>query len=304
MAEVGVLVMAYGTPERPEDLLDYYTDIRRGRPPSDDQLAHLRARYDAIGGLSPLAALTRAQAAGIQAALDDRHPDRWKVGLGLKHASPRIEDGVAALLKHGVGATVGIVLAPHWSSMSVGQYHGRATDASHGVAYNGIRAWHLEPALINLLGARALTARATLTNADRAQLVVSAHSLPERAVAADNRSGLPSYEDQLRETAAAVAGAAGFAEHRIAFQSAGRTPDPWLGPDLLDVVREIAAEGGTGIVVCPAGFTSDHLEVLYDIDIEAAAIAAEAGIELARTASLNADPAFCALLADLVTNAA
>ena len=319
---VGVLVMAYGTPERPEGLEAYYTDIRRGRPPTPELLADLRARYDAIGGLSPLAALTRAQAAGVQQALEQAAPGQFVVALGLKHAAPFIEDGVKELLDRGVTAIVGVVLAPHWSTMSIGQYHGRAEVAAGATPYVGIRSWHTEPELIDLLAQRAVAALASLGAGDDgaegtegAELVVTAHSLPRRAVEADSAAatgaaaggdadgGLPallSYEQQLRETAALLAAAGRFDRWRIAFQSAGRTPDPWLGPDILDVIRALPAEGADAAVVCPAGFTADHLEVLYDVDIEAQAVARDAGVALARTASLNDDPAFCALLARLV----
>lgn len=308
---IGVLVMAYGTPERPEDLEAYYTDIRRGRPPTPELLAELRARYDAIGGVSPLAALTRAQAAGVTNALDASHPRRFTVALGLKHAPPFVEDGVKQLLDREVRGIVGVVVAPHWSTMSIGQYHHRAEEAAGPTPYAGVRAWHTEPELIELLAERATIARASLGDG-AAELLVTAHSLPVRAVEADRAApagapgaaALPSYEEQLRETAGLVADAAGFDRWRIAFQSAGRTSDPWLGPDLLDVVRALPDEGVRSAVVCPAGFTSDHLEVLYDIDIEARSAADSAGIGLARTTSLNDDDRFCGLLARLVVEAA
>jgi ferrochelatase len=280
-----VLLMAYGSPERAEDLEAYYTDIRRGRPPAPEQLADLRRRYDAIGGLSPLAARTRSQAAGLQRVLGDG----WKVELGLKHASPSIEDGVAALQAAGVADVTSLVLAPHYSALSVGQYLARAGGRA-------IESWYDEPALIALLAARVRAAMAEL-DGKRVEVLVTAHSLPQRASTIDD----PTYEAQLRRTGELVAGAAGLASWRIAWQSAGRTPEPWIGPDILDVIRGLPAEGYDAVVVCPAGFTSDHLEVLYDIDVEARAVAAGAGLALARTASLNDDPAFLALLADLVT---
>lgn len=304
MAERGVLLMAYGSPERPEDLESYYTDIRRGRPPTPEQLADLRRRYDAIGGLSPLAARTRAQVDGLQRVLDERDPGRFAVGLGLKHASPSIEDGMHALLDAGIRDITLIVLAPHHSALSVGQYFERAeaaADLSDGhVGVGGPLNWHLHPGLIALLAERVTEAIGSLPGASRVELLVTAHSLPERALTVDD----PTYPDQLRETGAAVAAKAGVADGRwrVAWQSAGRTPEPWIGPDILEVIRSLPAEGVDAVVVCPAGFTSDHLEVLYDVDIEARAVAEEAGLRLARTRSLNDDPRFLEVLADLVAN--
>jgi protoporphyrin/coproporphyrin ferrochelatase len=295
-AKRGVLLMAYGTPERVGDLEAYYTDIRRGRPPTEEQLADLRRRYDAIGGLSPLAARTRAQVAGLQRVLDERAGvGTWKVELGLKHASPSIEAGVEALAAAGVEEFVSLVLAPHYSALSIGQYLERAADAAGHLKVRDITAWWDRRGLVELLAGRVRAALATL-DVRRPEVLVTAHSLPVRALSIDD----PTYEEQLRATGALIAEAAGTESWRIAWQSAGRTPEPWIGPDLLDVIRSLPSEGYDGVVVCPAGFTSDHLEVLYDVDIEAAAVAAEASLPLARTASLNDDDRFLGLLADLV----
>lgn len=293
---VGVLLMAYGTPERVEDIEAYYTDIRRGRPPTEEQLADLVRRYDAIGGLSPLAERTRAQRDGLAGALGDG----YVVELGLKHAAPRIEDGVRALIAAGVDLIVGIVLAPHYSALSIGGYHERAEKSVDGAArYVGVRSWHTEPELIALLASRWRHAAASFEDAELAEVetLVTAHSLPERV-----REMADPYEDQLRETAEALAIAASVpaARWRVAWQSAGRTPEPWLGPDILAVMPVLAAEGRRGVIVCPAGFTSDHLEVLYDLDIEAKRAAGEHGMRLVRTASLNDEPVFMQLLARIV----
>lgn len=299
---LGVLVMAYGTPERPEDLEAYYTDIRRGRPPAPEQLDDLRARYEAIGGLSPLAERTRAQAAGLRRVLDRRDPGRYVVELGLKHAAPRIEDGMWALLHAGIRDLRYLVLAPHYSALSVGQYFERADAVAtaapqRGHATGGPTHWGEHPKLITLLAGRIRDALARLPPEARAEVLVTAHSLPERVLQIDD----PTYADQLRRTGEAVAAAAGVTSWRIAWQSAGRTPEPWIGPDILDVIRGLPDEGFDSVVVCPAGFTSDHLEVLYDIDIEARAVAESVGVRLERTASLNDDADFLELLADLVT---
>jgi ferrochelatase len=294
-APVGVLVMAYGTPARAEDLEAYYTDIRRGRPPPAELLDDLRRRYDAIGGLSPLGARSRAQAAGLQAALDARAPGRFRVELGYKHASPSIEEAAGALLRSGAALTVALVLAPHYSALSVGQYLERGEAATAGAELRPVRSWHLEPGLVDLLAQRVVDALRRFPDEQRVEVLVTAHSLPERVLAMDDP-----YPDQLRETAEAVAAAAGVARWRLAWQSAGRTPEPWLGPDLLEVIRDLPAAGADGVVVCPAGFVADHLEVLYDVDIEARAVAASIGLRLERTASLNDDPRFLEVLADVV----
>lgn len=297
---LGVVVMAYGTPTGPGDVEAFYTDVRRGRPPSPEQLAALQARYEAIGGVSPLARRTREQAEAVQAALDGLVPGGYLVALGNKHSSPRIEEAVDVLAGEEVTALVGLVLAPHYSALSVGEYAGRLTAraAAHGLRSAMIESWHLLPALVEVLGERVAEAVGRLGRG-RTEVLFTAHSLPARIL----ETGDP-YVRQLEETAAAVAAAAGVGDWRTAWQSAGRTPEPWLGPDLLDVIRALPAEGVEAVVVCPAGFTSDHLEVLYDVDVEAKAVAEEAGLQLRRTPSLNDDERICRGLAQLVTEAA
>ena len=291
---VGVLVMAYGTPASPDDVEAYYTDIRRGRPPTPELLADLERRYDAIGGISPLAERTRAQACGIGSCLGEG----FVVALGQKHAAPFIEDGVATLLAAGAEQVVGLVLAPHFSALSVGQYHQRAAAAttSSGTPYAGIERWHLHPELIELLSERVMRALIGLPPGSATETLFTAHSLPERALCLDD----PSYPDQLHQTAEAVAARDGLKRWRVAWQSAGRTADPWIGPDILEVIRRLPDDGVESVVICPAGFVSDHLEVLYDIDIEARGVAEATGLRLSRTSSLNDDPRFMAMLADVV----
>ena len=291
--EVGVLVMAYGTPSSPDDLERYYTHIRRGRPPSPDQLADLRGRYDAIGGLSPLLERTRAQLDGVALALGDG----YVVALGMKHAAPFVEDGMGELRAAGVDRAVGLVLAPHYSALSVGEYAERARDAANGLPFTMIESWHLEDGYLDLVSARVREAVSAVPAGS--EVVFTAHSLPARIV----NDGDP-YPDQLRWTAEAVAARAGVERWRVAWQSAGRTPEPWLGPDIIDVIRTLAAGGAPGVVVCPAGFVSDHLEVLYDLDVEAAAVARDSGLPFARTRSLDDDPALCRTLADVVGSVA
>ncbi len=293
---IGVVVMAYGTPATPEDIEPYYTHIRRGRPPTEEQLAELTARYAAIGGISPLAQRTQAQLDGIAAALEAAEPGRFVVRLGQKHAAPFIEDAVAELAGLGVERVLGVVLAPHYSGFSVGQYNERAAQAASeaGLDYAGIDSWSAEPAFVEHQAASVRERLAALP--ERTKVVFTAHSLPERVLEGDP------YPDQLRASAADIAGRAGlgeWSEWSIGWQSAGRTPEPWRGPDILDIIRELAATGrADGVLVVPQGFTSDHLEVVYDLDIEAAAVADEVGLAFARTDVVNDDPAVMGALAE------
>ena len=292
---VGLVVMAYGTPASPADVEAYYTDIRRGRPPTPELLADLLRRYDAIGGISPLARRTEDQRAALAAALDELAPGRFEVVLGNKHAAPFIEDAVGALGAAGIDRAVALVLAPHYSRASVGEYTQRATAAgeSHGVTIAPIDSWHLEPAYLDFLAAALTEARATLPPEHK--VLFTAHSLPERVLVDDP------YPDQLRESAAAVAERVGllpWPDWAIAWQSAGRTPEPWRGPDVLTVIAELGDTGRTGgVAVCAQGFVADHLEVLYDLDIEARRVAEAHGLAFARTRSLNAEPTVMAALA-------
>ncbi|MCU1483953.1 MAG: ferrochelatase [Actinomycetia bacterium] len=289
-----VLLMAYGTPARPEDVEAYYTDIRRGRPPTPEQLADLVRRYDAIGGISPLAARTEAQRVGLQAALDERAPGRFEVALGFKHVAPFIEDTAADLRARGVERIVALVLAPHYSALSVGEYLARAgADAA-------ITSWATEPAYVDFLAAAVQHELDRLPEGTK--VVFTAHSLPKRVEA----MGDP-YVAELRATGQAVAdrlGLAPWAGWATAWQSAGRTPEPWLGPDVLQVIDDLAGTGrAAGILVVPCGFVADHLEVLYDLDIEAAAAAERVGLPFARTAVANDDPGVLAALAERVLSA-
>jgi ferrochelatase len=289
--------MAYGTPARYEDVEAFYTDVRRGRPPAPDQLADLRRRYAAVGGTSALAVRTAEQVEGIQAALDAVAPGRFACRYGAKHAAPKIEEAVDELAALGVTGIVGIVLAPHYSSGSVGEYlaRGRERARAHGLASAFVEDWHLDPVLLELLAERVRDAFASLgvmPGDETTELLVSAHSLPLRII--DSGDG---YDVRLAETGEAVAAAVGAKTWRVCWQSAGRTPEPWIGPDVLEVIRALPAEGFRRAVICPAGFTSDHLEVNYDLDVEAKAVALKAGLELTRTASLNAEPRLCAALA-------
>jgi len=293
----GVLLMAYGTPATRADVEAYYTHVRRGRPPAPEQLADLQRRYEAIGGTSPLLERTEAQARGVQAALDAH--GSFTVELGMKHAPPFIEDAVERLVDRGVSRAVGVVLAPHYSRLSVGEYEDRArTAAGERLGIAMVPSWYDAPPYLDALAERVQRALTTLPN--RTEVVFTAHSLPARIV----NEGDP-YPDQLRWTAEAVAERAGVERWRVAWQSAGRTPEPWIEPDIGEVLDELAALDETdGVLVCPAGFTSDHLEILYDLDVEARSRADTLGLAFARTESLNDDPRLSQAVADAVLNRA
>jgi ferrochelatase len=292
----GVLIMAHGTPASRDEIAAFYTRIRRGRPPDATQLAELEERYRAIGGVSPLAERTRDQVAAVRAALERRAPGRYAVAFGAKHADPLIEKA-AAELAAGHTEVVGLVLTPHTSSMGSQEYLDRAAKELAATPFVAIGAWYAQTGFIDLVASRVTAA---LDNArGKRHVIFTAHSLPERI-----RETGDTYPEQLAESAELVARKAGLDEWDVAWQSAGRTPEPWLGPDVRDVVRRLVAGGGTdAVVVCPIGFVADHLEVLYDLDVEVAHLAAESGIGYVRTASLNDDPAFIEVLVDLITAA-
>lgn len=297
----GVLLMAYGTARGPDDVLRYYTHIRHGRPPSTEQLEDLLARYQAIGGVSPLAAITERTGQRLQEELDDRHgTGAFRVYLGMKHASPFIEEAVAQMAHDGMERAIGLVLAPHYSSMSVQSYIDeaeRSAQASGGLPLVAIRSWAGQPGLIRLLAERVREVSRRFSVEEQANLPVifSAHSLPQRILA----QGDP-YPNELQMTGDLVAAALGSQNYTFSWQSAGRTQEPWMGPDILEKLTMMHDDGFNQALICPCGFVSDHLEVLYDLDIQAQQHARELGMHIERTRSFNDDPAFVAVLADLI----
>jgi ferrochelatase len=290
--------MAYGTPASLDDAEAYYTHIRRGRPPSAEQLDELTARYRALGGTSPLRAITEAQAARISEALGHG----WVVALGQKHSAPFIEDAVAALADAGVSSVVGVVLAPHYSRGSVGEYVERLRKAAadHGLPATAVESWHDLPEYVEFLVGAVRDGLRSLP--PRTKVLFTAHSLPERVLEDDP------YPEELMQSATLIAGRAGldrWSGWGLAWQSAGRTPEPWRGPDVLTVLDDLAGTGRSdGVLVCPQGFVADHLEVLYDLDEQAAARAEELGLAFARTRSLNDDARVLSALAERVRTAA
>jgi len=297
----GVLAMAYGTPATREEIEPYYTHIRRGRPPESHQLAELVARYAAIGGLSPLAAITERQARGLERALNDLGPEApYRVYTGMKHAHPLIAETIDEMVNDGIVKAVGVVLAPHYSTMSVAVYNQNAQEAvdkTGRIALACVESWHMQPLFLESTARRVRQALEQLpeSNRARAPIVFTAHSLPQRILAVNDP-----YPAQIEQSARAVAQKVNHDHWLCGWQSAGRTPEPWLGPDLLDVIRQLHDQGVRGMVVCPIGFVSDHLEVLYDIDVEAKGLADKLGMTLVRSASPNDEELFMRAIAAAV----
>jgi ferrochelatase len=274
--------MAYGSPSSPEDIRPYLEDVRGGRPVSEDAVAELAERYRRIGGRSPLDDVTEAQRAALERELG------LPVFVGMKHWRPRIADAVEAALVAGATRIFGLVLAPHYSRLSIGGYRERLEQALEGRAELVMaESWHDHEPFIDVLAER--------VRGTDAWVVFTAHSLPERILA----DGDP-YREQLLETSRLVASHAGLERWSFAFQSASETGEPWLGPDVLEELERLRREGVRQVLVAPVGFVSDHLEIVWDLDVEARAKAAELGLELERIESLNDDPAFMRALAGVV----
>ncbi len=306
-APVAVVLMAYGSPTSIDTIEPYYTDIRRGRPPTAEALADLRARYEAIGGVGALAATTAAQRDAIAAALDRLAPGGYRVDLGFKHAAPKVADTARRVADQGPDTVAGLVLAPHYSRGSIGGYLAALREGVDEAAAEPtvveVESWAVDEAYLGFLTAEVDRRRRALTDAGhRVRVLFTAHSLPERVVADGD-----AYPEELRSTAAAVADRLELREGpdwQLGWQSAGRTPEPWLGPDILDTIDALAEQKRSGaddavdaVLVCACGFVADHLEVRYDLDIEAKGRAAAQGLAFDRTASVGDDPAVMASLA-------
>ncbi|SDY46537.1 ferrochelatase [Evansella caseinilytica] len=299
---IGLLVMAYGTPRTIEEIEPYYTHIRRGRKPSKEQLEDLIERYEAIGGVSPLAKITTEQTDKLEIELNRRFDKiQFQAYQGLKHIDPFIEEAIQQMKADGLEDAVSIVLAPHYSTFSVKSYNERAineAEAIQGPTIACIDSWHTEPAFIDYWAGRIEEARAQMSEEERENHVVifSAHSLPERIL----QHGDP-YPEQLAETAKMIAEKAGIENYAVGWQSEGNTPESWLGPDVQDLTRDLYEEHRcAAFVYCPVGFVADHLEVLYDNDYECKVVTDELGVGYYRPPMPNAQDEFINLLATVV----
>jgi len=289
---VAVLLMAYGGPDNLAEVEPYLLDVRGGRPTSPELVEEIRGRYVKIGGRSPLRELTEAQAAGLGRALGPRFPTY----VGMRHWHPYIKETVGRIVADGHARIVGIVMAPHYSGMSVGAYEKKLLEASDGrLEIALVRRWGEHPGFLDAVATRVREARGRFPAPDRVQVLFTAHSLPQRIL----QNGDP-YPDELRASAAAVAQRVGLETWHFAFQSAGATPEPWLGPEAGEVIRRLAGAGHDAFLIVPIGFVCDHVEILYDVDVEYRGLAGRLGVRLERTTSLNDDPMLIATLEDLV----
>lgn len=299
---MGLLVMAYGTPYTVEDIERYYTHIRHGRKPTTEMLEDLKSRYEAIGGLSPLARITSEQASKLEAHLNQVQDEiEFKMYLGLKHIEPFIEDTIKQMHEDGITEAISIVLAPHFSTFSVKSYNERASEEAEklgGLSITSIESWYTEPKFIGywVNKIKQIFEQMPQDEKENSMLIVSAHSLPEKIL----QSGDP-YPNQLRETADLIAEGAGIQHYSVGWQSAGNTPEPWLGPDVQDLTRTLFNEHHyKAFVYAPVGFVSEHLEVLYDNDTECKAVTDEIGAKYYRPEMPNAKDEFIDVLATVV----
>lgn len=290
---VGVFVLAYGTPEKMEDVEPYYTHIRGGRKPSPEALEDLIYRYEKVGGQTPLYELTKGVADQLRERLDAQHPGQFRVYLGMKHWHPFIGDVARQMVADGIREVIGVVLAPHYSRYSLEGYRTYTMKGLAGIenpfTFHFIEHWHDHPLFRELIAGRIREQLALFPAEEREDVTVlfSAHSLPEKIVG----MGDP-YVEQLHESANGIAAMLGLKHHRFCFQSAAPTNEPWLGPDIVDYLEELHTEGVRNVISVPFGFVADHLEVLWDIDTEAQDKANELGMTLRRIRMPNADAEF------------
>jgi ferrochelatase len=284
----GVLLMAHGTPSSMDEMPEYLRLVRGGRPPSPELIAEMRHNYEAIGGKSPLTDLTLAQGDALSRRLGSEVP----VAVGMRNWKPFLKDAIDELSAKGVRRIIAIPLAPQFSTLSVTKYVDAATAAlPAGISLDPIRSFFDHPLLLEAFAERL---RAASPQVDE-EIVFTAHSLPVRVIEA----GDP-YASEVAGTARGVAERCSLTRYRAAYQSAGRTPEPWIGPDLSDLIRDAAAGGARRFLVVPVGFVCDHTEILFDIDVQAQAAAREVGASLRRIESLNTTPTFIAALESLV----
>jgi protoporphyrin/coproporphyrin ferrochelatase len=296
--QVALLLMAYGGPDSLDEVEPYLRDVRGGRPTAPELVAEIKRRYARIGGRSPIRELTEAQATGVQRALGER----FAVYVGMRHWHPYIRDVVERIVADGHRRVVGIVLAPHYSAMSVGAYETRLLEAAAGRLERAlVRSWGQHPKFLDAVAQRLAQALERFPAASRSAVHVlfTAHSLPQRILA----TGDP-YPDELRASAAAVAQRVRLGAWHFAYQSAGATPEPWLGPEAGALMTELAGKGHRAFLIVPIGFVCDHVEVLYDVDVVYRELAGQLGVQLERTASLNDDPLLVGALAEIARDTA
>ena len=287
MSRSGILLMAHGTPSSLDEMPEYLRLVRGGRPASDELIHEMRENYAAIGGRSPLTDITEAQAVALGARLGPEIP----VAVGMRNWRSFIKDALVELAAAGVTRAIGIPMAPQFSTLSVQKYIDAANSAMPpGMQFESVESFHTHPLLLDAFAERIAAAQPKPDEL----VIFTAHSLPERVIASGDR-----YADEVAETARAVAARAGITRYERAYQSAGRTPEPWIGPSLDQLIDDKSATTRKFLVV-PIGFVCDHTEILFDIDVQAARVAREFSTTLRRTESLNTSPTFIAMLEDIV----
>lgn len=293
---IGVLVMAYGGPNNLEEVEPYLLDVRGYRPTSAEIIHEVRERYREIGGRSPILEQTQAQASALESALNT-NGTKFKAFVGMRHWHPFIKDVLAEMQEQGIERVVGVVMAPHYSRMSIGAYYQRLEEANSPLTVARIENWHLEPGYLEALAGRVCDALERFPENVRkdAPVIFTAHSLPEKILEWDDP-----YPTQLRETVAAVMEQLGPQPHEFAFQSAAISTIPWLGPDAGQIIERLASEGKMNILLCPIGFVCEHVEILYDIDIVYQNLARSLGVHLERIEMLNTAPQMIEGLAHLI----
>ena len=293
---IGVLVMAYGGPNNLDEVEPYLLDVRGYRPTSSEIIHEVRERYREIGGRSPILEQTQAQADALESALNADGQD-FKAFVGMRHWHPYIKDTLTEMQAQGIEKAVGLVMAPHYSRMSIGAYYNKVEEASFPIALARIENWHLEAGYINALVNRVRDALKRFPEEVRADVPVifTAHSLPEKILEWNDP-----YPTQLRETVSAVMEKLGSQPHEFAYQSAAISTIPWLGPDAGEVIKRLVSEGKKHILLCPIGFVCEHVEILYDIDIVYQNLAKSLNIHLQRIEMLNTAPEMIAGLADSI----
>ena len=297
---IGLLVMAYGGPNNLEEVEPYLLDVRGYRPTAPEIIQEVRERYREIGGRSPILERTQAQADAIQSVLNEQGQD-FKVFVGMRHWHPFIQDTLAEMRAQGIERAVGLVMAPHYSRMSIEAYFKKVQEANSDIQIAQIRDWHLLPEYLDALAGRVRAALERFPESVRADVPVifSAHSLPERILEWDDP-----YPWQLQSTMQALMKRLGDRPHEFAFQSAAISTEPWLGPDASEVMERYAARGRRHMLICPIGFVCEHVEILYDIDVVYQKLANKLGVQLERIEMLNDAPEMIRGLAGLVRNTA
>lgn len=299
MSKDAILLLAYGTPETEADIEPYLTDIRRGRPASPELVQELKQRYRRIGGRSPLLEITKAQATALERILHEQGNSTARTYVGMKHWHPYIREVVPEILRNGHDTLVALTLAPHYSTISIGGYKialEQALGRGCKMKVTFIESWHDNPLFHKAVAEKVKNALTTFPSQKNVHVIFTAHSLPERILKMKDP-----YPEQLTESSEAVARLVGLEKWSFAYQSAGQTPEEWLGPDLLEVLKEISVKTENAqVLVVPIGFVADHLEILFDIDIEAQEYAKKLRITLKRTESMNTTPTFIAALADVI----